>query len=69
MGQYPSGAAALKSGDESRSFSFRRIADLARRPDGRLPLDAVRVRSDVCTGTCGHADPGGRRDLHPTVRN
>jgi len=45
MGQYPSGAAALKSSHESRSFSFRRIADLARRPDGRLPLDAVRVRA------------------------
>ena len=45
MGQYPSGAAALESVDDSRYFSFRRSFDLARRPDGRLSLDAVRVRA------------------------
>jgi hypothetical protein len=25
------------------------------------------TRLDICTVLCGHADPNGRRDLHPTV--
>jgi len=33
-----------------------------------LPAVMARYDPDICTGTCGHADPGGRRDLHPTGR-